>query len=1477
MKNLLLHMNRFCDTKRILFALYGLLVISTTALAEELPFTHFTPEDTQQNPLPSANITTSFQDNSGYIWLATSSAGLLRYDGYDFTHYTKQNGLIALTVYDMKQDHLGRLWVATAAGLSVSERPLDQYISSKDINFVNHINDIPLFNRAVTTGLLINDPEGNILVGTRSHGILHYTFNHPTQIISHFLATDIFQPGQQAEITAMAQGPENLWVAVGDTRQHRLLTFPRNTRQAQVLTEIQPDSLTTALTIDTARQQLWGASHNGELWRIPLEKLKLSRETLTLPTHGTIRTLTITQAGDLWIGIPGQGLIIYSQQHSKYRQYSKKSGLLSHSVHHILEDRESNIWISQAGGLSRLPHNFMAFGHYTHRSHAGNTPALPDPAVRNIVIPQKGIAAQWIGTDEGLVAIGHDGKSAVIGNPKHKLDQQIMALCSTPQGTLWGSTPNTVFRISSDTSTPTDTTQFLSVLGETHQLTTFPRNRVSACITQPLNTDSSQRDGLWFSGQDRLFLFFNQRWFSFGKNSGLPASRLYDLSLDSQGLLWVGTDDHGLFHSRFPLSSVQLDALKKTQGPHGEHISEVFFQPGWNLSQGASSNTILGLLQHEYELWVGTANGLDILDTRQTPATLKHQLSTDNGLANNMVMSLAYDTDTLSVWAGTNNGLSEINQHSKDVLRNLSKKDGLLDNQTWWLGSLAVDKQHTIYHGSAKGLTLYRPRYDIRNLLAPIPQFREVQFTQDNNGNNRIQFAYSALSFTQEKRLLYRTRLKGYDNKWSELTTDTKIRYTNLPARFKSRHYCFEVMARNNDGIWSQTPLAYDFDIQPAWWAQWWFLLGALVLIILSGIQLNRQRLKKLSKRNHELATLNKKLTDLDKLKDQFLATTSHELRTPLHGIIGLVNALLDGASGTLPDTAQKNLSMVEASARRLANLVNDILDLSRLQQGNLEIPTGPVDFRRLAEMVLFLNRPLLSDKAIELHNHLPLDCPLVRGNADRLQQILFNLLGNAIKFTDEGSIVISASVQSSWLEVKITDTGIGIPTDKLETIFLSFEQADADNNRAYSGTGLGLSISRHLVELHGGQIRAESTPDQGSCFTFTLPLDNSGNPADNEQTSYLSRIHPQPDKVPTETSGIVVENTSVMTADNHLVCAFDREVHIMVVDDEPVNLQVVRGYLNHNNCHLTLLNDGMELLSRLQQGETPDLILLDVMLPDMDGYEVCTELRQQHPANELPVIMLTAKNQLDNLIQGFNAGANDYLSKPFLRHELIARIQAHLRVRYLSQELRHLNLSLEDKVKERTQDLAKSNEALSIEIRQREDAESELKQMAHFDQLTGLPNRTLLYGRLDHSLNLAKRNGNVVAVLFLDLDGFKPVNDTYGHHVGDLLLKAVADNLLACVREADTVARIGGDEFIVVLEEVEKLEAIDKIAQNIITHLSSGFELEGHTLYTGTSVGISLFPIDSVDIKDLIDQADAAMYQAKNSGKGQYIYHRNL
>ena len=223
-------------------------------------------------------------------------------------------------------------------------------------------------------------------------------------------------------------------------------------------------------------------------------------------------------------------------------------------------------------------------------------------------------------------------------------------------------------------------------------------------------------------------------------------------------------------------------------------------------------------------------------------------------------------------------------------------------------------------------------------------------------------------------------------------------------------------------------------------------------------------------------------------LKDQFLANTSHELRTPLHGIIGITESILQGATGGVNDATQDNLRMVSASGRRLANLVNDIMDFSQLQHGDILLRCQGVGVSSLIEIVLALSRPLLGDKDLDLV-HEKNDLPLVYADEDRLTQILQNLVGNAIKFTKSGSVrLLGRVVSDDFVEIKIADTGIGIPLDKQTIIFESFTQADGSISREYSGTGIGLSVTKKLVELHGGEIRVESTPGKGSQFIFTLP-----------------------------------------------------------------------------------------------------------------------------------------------------------------------------------------------------------------------------------------------------------------------------------------------------------------------------------------------------------------------------------------------------
>lgn len=400
------------------------------------------------------------------------------------------------------------------------------------------------------------------------------------------------------------------------------------------------------------------------------------------------------------------------------------------------------------------------------------------------------------------------------------------------------------------------------------------------------------------------------------------------------------------------------------------------------------------------------------------------------------------------------------------------------------------------------------------------------------------------------------------------------------------------------------------------------------------------------------ITSANEELKKASRLKDDFLANTSHELKTPLTGIIGIAESLIDGAAGSMTEIQKSNLQMIVSSGKRLTNLVNDILDFSRMKNNDIILNKKPVDISQITEIVSTLLHPFIGSKSIRIINKISAAMPPVFADENRIQQILYNLIGNAIKFTDSGTITISSTLSEYETEIRITDTGIGIPEDKFDEIFEYFKQADSSDARSYGGTGLGLAITKNLVELHGGKISVSSKPGGGSTFSFTIPtVEKSAFEQERkEPKSYLDNSY--------KNTGIILrDDDSERKPEKIQKLSASTSSTILIVDDEPVNVQVLVNQLKLEGYKVMTAESGMDAINIVQNVCVPDLIILDVMMPRMTGYHVCSIIRERFSLYQLPVLLLTAKNQIQDIVAGFESGANDYLTKPFDRRELIARV----------------------------------------------------------------------------------------------------------------------------------------------------------------------------------------------------------------------------
>ncbi|CAG7655040.1 ATP-binding protein [Paenibacillus allorhizosphaerae] len=489
------------------------------------------------------------------------------------------------------------------------------------------------------------------------------------------------------------------------------------------------------------------------------------------------------------------------------------------------------------------------------------------------------------------------------------------------------------------------------------------------------------------------------------------------------------------------------------------------------------------------------------------------------------------------------------------------------------------------------------------------------------------------------------------------------------------------------------------------------FYLGMFLFVLSLGMMIV-SRLKDVFRQSRQLAEQlrdkNDRLESMDRIKDDFLANTSHELRTPLHGMIGLTESLLEGIAGPLPETARHNLQLIAASGKRLARLVSDILDLAKIKHRDIPLHIEPVHLRDAAGIVLAAFSPMTAGKGVRLVNRVDAGLPPIAADPDRLQQILYNLVGNAVKFTPSGEIAVNAVREGERMRIAVADTGVGIPGDKLAAVFEPFEQV-GEIAATLEGTGLGLPLTKKLVELQNGTISIRSVPGKGTECSFTMPIAGEIDLAPGDTEAILVLDAGAPDPWPAEESPPPEpEPLSAPSA----VQATGSGTTLLLVDDESINHQVLDNYLFMQPFTLVKAYSASEALHMLDRYKI-SLVLLDVMLPDGNGYDICRSIRKRFSASELPVIMLTARNRLSDLLEGFDAGANDYLTKPLAKNELLARVNVQL-------QLSQLTHSLERLVQERTADLERTHLRLQQSMRETAQATAELQVVEERNRIAG-------------------------------------------------------------------------------------------------------------------------------------------------------------
>lgn len=1194
-------------------------------------FEHFT----QENGLSNNQVQCIFQDSKGYMWFGTSQ-GVSRFDGYRFTIFENSAGndssLKGNLVRSIFQSQNGTIYIGTEnGGLNIYDRKMERFSHPFDA-----FDGLQLENASVNC--MVEDQSGRLWLGSDDGIIMYHPNGNITRVQPAEAAPEKYFQGNFVRVMAFGRDGK-LWagtnngVFVIDTAENRVnpVILPLPSSRNEEIWELvaEPDG---KIWIGTYDNGVFVVSDDGQMLQHIIPDSENERSY-------TVRAIARDKSGSYWMGTRG-GVFVYKPGEGVTGNFThderEEKSLSGNSVLSIFHDAKGDTWIGTRLGISYLVHSKQVFRSYR---------AMPDD---RRYLNSKEIYAFWreanghiwIGTEDGGVNI-FDPSSQVFEylthqpyNPSTLSSNCIKAFMEDGKGNVWVGT----FRGG------------ISVVSLSNRKTVKhyrqnPNRNNSLADDRVWDLFRDSRNNIWVASSAGIELY-NPEQDGFTLLNIFPSGTQVNwIREDKQGDLWFGGRDEIVVYSR---TGGVLHRYRE--------LSRYFHED----SKG--------------RIWIATLNN-GVAQYSKNEGAIR-QFREQDGISNNQTLCILEDNNKF-LWISTTDGLTRFNPET-GFNESYTAKDGLLNNQFNYGAAHKLPGGELIF-GGISGFNIFDPLqvrtndyaapivltdFRVFNRSVPITEGRKAILRQSISETagvrlpfkqNVISIEFAALNYVNSQNNLYSYFLEGFDKSWTDPSVNRLATYTNLDPG----EYTFHIKSFIPGIPDAGKGTTLNIIISPPYWKTWWFKLLAflfitLLIFTLLHFLLNREMLKNQLVFERVKA---KKLHELDMLKLRFFTNISHEIRTPLTLILGPLEKLQK--SRVPQEELPQLIDIMYRNARQLDRLINQILDFRKLETGNLKLSLSDGDLVPFLKDVVHSFQLMAKENGINLAFNSSMDVLLTRFDPDKMEKIINNLISNAIKFTDKnGKITVSLTAGNATdrskktedghgkgqIQIVVSDTGKGIPEKHLDKIFNRFFQSDQESD--LPGTGIGLALVMELVKLHKGEIFVASKPGKGSKFTITLPLLEPTKPINAES------------RVADELNG--QQQTPGNNDEDHLQMTDERIM--LIVED---NADVRRFIRMHFEPTYRVLEAENGIIGWQEALEcVPDIVLCDVMMPELNGYELLKRLKQDERTSHIPVILLTALGSREHEIEGLTIGADDYITKPFDIHILQTKIENILAIR---------------------------------------------------------------------------------------------------------------------------------------------------------------------------------------------------------------------